>query len=153
MYEPALTAFSDKKVVIRTLDAGSDKPVPYATLQEEANPALGVRGLRTSGPNPNLLLHQLDAIAEASKSMGHEKTWVMAPMISTLPETEWFAGLVRELGMIPGIMVEVPSVAIMAAFRRNSSTSSQSARTMTQYGSRPALPTSRNIRTRGSPPP
>lgn len=114
VYEPALTAFSDKKVVIRTLDAGSDKPVPYATLQEEANPALGVRGLRTSGPNPNLLLHQLDAIAEASKSMGHEKTWVMAPMISTLPETEWFAGLVRERGMIPGIMVEVPSVAIMA---------------------------------------
>lgn len=114
VYEPALTIFKNQKVVIRTLDAGSDKPVPYATLQEEANPALGVRGLRTSGPNPNLLLHQLDAIAEASRACGHENTWVMAPMISTLPETEWFAGLVRERGMTPGIMVEVPSVAVMA---------------------------------------
>ncbi|MDO5049228.1 MAG: phosphoenolpyruvate--protein phosphotransferase [Actinomycetaceae bacterium] len=114
IYEASLTAFPGQKVVVRTLDAGSDKPVPYATLQEEANPALGVRGLRTSGPNPNLLLHQLDAIAEASRAMGHEKTWVMAPMVSTLPETKWFASLVRERGMTPGIMVEVPSVAIMA---------------------------------------
>lgn len=114
IYEPALEAFTDSKVIIRTLDAGSDKPVPYATLAEEANPALGVRGLRTSGHNPNLLLHQLDAIAEASQSCGHQKTLVMAPMISTLPEAEWFAGLVRERGMSPGIMVEVPSVAVLA---------------------------------------
>ncbi|MDO5729961.1 MAG: PEP-utilizing enzyme [Actinomycetaceae bacterium] len=114
IYEPALQAFADSKVIIRTLDAGSDKPVPYATLAEEANPALGVRGLRTSGHNPHLLLHQLDAIAEAATSCGHEKTLVMAPMISTLPEAEWFAGLVRERGMSPGIMVEVPSVAVLA---------------------------------------
>lgn len=114
VYEPAFQAFPGRKVVIRTLDAGSDKPVPYATLQEEANPALGVRGLRTSGHNPDLLPHQLDAIAQAAKSSGHDKTWVMAPMVSTLPEAEWFAGLVRERGMRPGMMMEVPSTAILA---------------------------------------
>lgn len=114
IYEPALQAFPDKKVVVRTLDAGSDKPVPYATLAEEANPALGVRGVRTSGHNPHLLLHQLDAIAEAAQHCGHTQTLVMAPMISTLPEAEWFAGLVRDRGLSPGIMVEVPSVAILA---------------------------------------
>ncbi|MDO5034432.1 MAG: PEP-utilizing enzyme [Actinomycetaceae bacterium] len=114
VYEPAFEAFPGSKVVIRTLDAGSDKPVPYATLQEEANPALGVRGLRTSGHNPDLLIHQLDAIAAAAKSLGREETHVMAPMVSTLPEAKWFAGLVRERGMIPGIMIEVPSAALLA---------------------------------------
>lgn len=114
VYEPAFGTFPTSKVVVRTLDAGSDKPVPYATLHEEANPALGVRGLRTSGHYPDLLPHQLDAVAAAAKSHGHDKTWVMAPMVSTLPEAKWFASLVRERGMIPGIMMEVPSTAILA---------------------------------------
>ena len=46
---------------MRTLDAGSDKPIAYANLDDEENPALGVRGLRISGQNPELLQHQLDA--------------------------------------------------------------------------------------------
>ncbi|WIK64440.1 phosphoenolpyruvate--protein phosphotransferase [Gleimia hominis] len=113
LYQPAFEAFPHSKIVFRTLDAGSDKPVPYATLTDEANPALGVRGLRTSGHNPGLLLHQLDAIAQCAHAANHEDTWVMAPMISTIPEAEWFTKLVHERGLKAGIMVEVPSVAVL----------------------------------------
>mgnify|MGYP000576657344 CR=1 FL=1 len=65
IYRPVFEAFPNNKVVVRTLDAGSDKPVAFANMEEEENPALGVRGLRITGQNPELLQHQLDAIAEA----------------------------------------------------------------------------------------
>lgn len=113
-YAPVFHAFPNSKVVVRTLDAGSDKPVPFATLIEEANPALGVRGIRTTGHNPNLLHHQLDAIARAAQMEPGTDVRVMAPMISTVPEAEWFAGLVRQRGLTAGIMIEVPAAAIMA---------------------------------------
>ena len=87
-YEPVFAAFPSSKVVVRTLDAGSDKPVPFATLSEEFNPALGVRGIRTTGHNEKLLIHQLDAIAEAAKLQPGTDVWVMAPMVSTIPEAE-----------------------------------------------------------------
>ena len=113
IYRPVFEAYPQGKVVVRTLDAGSDKPIAYANLDDEENPALGVRGLRISGQNPELLQHQLDAIAEAAK--GHSgKNWVMAPMVSTLHEAEWFAQEVRGRGMAGGIMVEVPAVAVQA---------------------------------------
>lgn len=112
-YAPVFHAFPNHKVVIRTLDAGSDKPVPFATLIEEANPALGVRGIRTTGHNPQLLHNQLDAIALAAEREPESLVHVMAPMISTVPEAQWFAGLVRERGLKAGIMVEVPAAAIM----------------------------------------
>lgn len=113
-YEPVLAAFEGHKVVVRTLDSGSDKPVPFATLDKEANPALGVRGIRTTGINRDLLLHQLDAIAAAAHTHPATDCWVMAPMISTLPEAEWFAGLVRRRHLKAGIMIEVPAAAILA---------------------------------------
>lgn len=112
-YEPVFAAFPSSKVVVRTLDAGSDKPVPFATLSEEFNPALGVRGIRTTGHNEKLLIHQLDAIAEAAKLQPGTDVWVMAPMVSTIPEAEWFSGLVRERGLKAGIMIEVPSAVIL----------------------------------------
>lgn len=112
-YAPVFQAFPEHKVVVRTLDAGSDKPVPFATLIEEANPALGVRGIRTTGHNPDLLHHQLDAIAEAASRHPGTDVWVMAPMISTVPEAEWFAGLVHERGLKAGVMIEVPAAAMM----------------------------------------
>lgn len=112
-YAPVFHAFPTSKVVVRTLDAGSDKPVPFATLQEEFNPALGVRGIRTTGHNPELLVHQLDAVAAAAAREPGTDVWVMAPMISTLPEASWFAGLVRERGLRAGIMVEVPAVVVL----------------------------------------
>ena len=112
-YEPVFAAFPGAKVVLRTLDAGSDKPVPFATLSEEANPALGVRGIRTTGHDPDLLIHQLDAVKMAADRQPSTDVWVMAPMVSTIPEAEWFAGLVRERGLKAGIMIEVPSAVIL----------------------------------------
>lgn len=112
-YLSVFEEFPTSKVVIRTLDAGSDKPVPFATLSEEFNPALGVRGIRVTGQDPELMTHQLDAIQEASSKSPGTSVWVMAPMISTLPEAEWFAGLCRERGLKAGIMIEVPSAVIL----------------------------------------
>ncbi len=100
-------------VVVRTLDAGSDKPVAFATLEGEENPALGVRGLRLSWNNPALLEHQLDGITEAAKRTGTE-TWVMAPMVATVSEARDFADEVRARGLKAGVMVEIPSAALLA---------------------------------------
>lgn len=112
IYSQVLAAFPDKKVVTRTLDAGSDKPISWATLEEEPNPALGVRGLRTTGIEEELFTRQLDAIAQAAQ--GHPgKNWVLVPMVSTLSEAKWVAKLIRQRGLAAGIMVEVPAVAIM----------------------------------------
>ena len=112
-YAEVFKAFPNSKVVVRTLDAGSDKPVPFATLSEEFNPALGVRGIRVSGHNEKLMFNQLDAIAVARKEYPDSEAWVMAPMISTIPEAEWFAGLCRERGLKPGIMIEVPAAVVL----------------------------------------
>jgi phosphotransferase system enzyme I (PtsI) len=114
LYAAVLGAFPGGKVVVRTLDAGSDKPVPFANHQKEENPALGVRGMRLDRTNKGLLARQLDALAEAARRVGVESPWVMAPMVSTVDEARAFAALARERGISPGIMVEVPSVAILA---------------------------------------
>jgi phosphoenolpyruvate-protein phosphotransferase (PTS system enzyme I) len=114
IYEKVLGAFDDGRyVVVRTLDAGSDKPVAFATLPGEENPALGVRGLRLSFGNPGLMDRQLDAIAAAARSTGTE-TWVMAPMVATVAEAADFGAKVRERGLKAGVMVEVPSAALLA---------------------------------------
>ena len=114
IYAQVLEPFAGSgHVVVRTLDAGSDKPVAFATLEDEENPALGVRGLRLALGNPGLLHRQLDGIAEAARRTGAE-TWVMAPMVATLAEAEDFCSQVRERGLRAGVMVEVPSVALLA---------------------------------------
>lgn len=100
-------------VVIRTLDAGSDKPLTFANLETEENPALGVRGLRLTGDNPGLLAHQLDAIAAARSGLDID-VWVMAPMVATVPEARDFAAACRSRDLWPGVMVEVPAVALNA---------------------------------------
>jgi phosphoenolpyruvate-protein phosphotransferase (PTS system enzyme I) len=113
-YAGVLAAFgADRPVVIRTLDAGSDKPIAYATHAGEENPALGVRGLRLSFDNPGLLERQLDAIARAAEQTG-TRPWVMAPMVATVAEASSFAALVRERGLQAGVMVEVPAAALLA---------------------------------------
>jgi phosphotransferase system enzyme I (PtsI) len=113
IYAAVLEPFAGRYVVVRTLDAGSDKPVAFATHEGEENPALGVRGLRLSFDNPGLLTRQLDGIAGAARETGTE-TWVMAPMVATVAEAETFAAAVRERGLKPGVMVEVPSAALLA---------------------------------------
>lgn len=114
IYAQVLGAFGeDQHVVIRTLDAGSDKPIAFATLPGEENPALGVRGLRLSFGNPGLMDRQLDGIKIAAERTGTE-TWVMAPMVATVAEAADFAAKVRSRGLKPGIMVEIPSAALLA---------------------------------------
>ncbi|WP_182526248.1 phosphoenolpyruvate--protein phosphotransferase [Nocardioides dongkuii] len=113
IYARVLQPFQGRYVVVRTLDAGSDKPVAFATMQGEENPALGVRGLRLSFDNPGLLDRQLDGIAAAAASTGTE-TWVMAPMVATVAEASEFAEKVRSRGLKAGVMVEVPSAALLA---------------------------------------
>ena len=113
-YSETFAHFPGKKVVVRTIDAGADKPLPFLTDADEPNPALGVRAYRTSWEKRSVLTNQLDAIAAAARST-EAKPWVMAPMIATVDETEDFVGLCRERGLEPaGIMVETPSAAIIA---------------------------------------
>lgn len=113
VYAEVFEAFRGKKVVVRTLDAGSDKPLAFANMPHEENPSLGVRGMRIALDKPEILTRQLDAIAAAARGTDVD-AWVMAPMVSTVQEAEWFAGLCRERGLYPGIMVEVPAIALVA---------------------------------------
>ena len=114
IYQQVLEPFGgDEYVVVRTLDAGSDKPIAFATMEGEENPALGVRGLRLSFDNPGLLDRQLDGIKLAAERSGTE-TWVMAPMVATVAEARDFAEKVRARGLKPGVMVEIPSAALLA---------------------------------------
>ena len=108
-----LEAFAGHKVVVRTLDAGSDKPLKFAGHPEEANPALGVRGIRIAEGNPGLLERQLEAIAAAAERTGNPP-WVMAPMIATADEAKHFAAQARSHGLTPGVMIEVPAAALLA---------------------------------------
>jgi phosphotransferase system enzyme I (PtsI) len=114
IYTAVLSPFRDERyVVVRTLDAGSDKPIAFATHEGEENPALGVRGLRLSFDNPGLMERQLEGIARAAQSTGTE-TWVMAPMVATVAEASDFAAQVRVHGLKAGVMVEIPSAALLA---------------------------------------
>nr|WP_256449193.1 putative PEP-binding protein [Paeniglutamicibacter quisquiliarum] len=114
-YKAVFDAFEGKKVVVRTLDAGADKPLPFLTDASEPNPALGVRGYRTDTTSPGVLARQLSAVATAANGSGAE-VWVMAPMISTPSEAADFAAMCADAGLAtPGVMVEVPSAALSAA--------------------------------------
>ncbi|GAB3941447.1 phosphoenolpyruvate--protein phosphotransferase [Corynebacterium tapiri] len=115
LYGEVFAAFGDSKVVVRTLDAGSDKPIAYATFEDEENPALGVRGVRIARDNEGLLTRQLDAVAQAAGERAEgATTWVMAPMVATADEAKWFAGLCAERSLTAGAMIEVPAAALLA---------------------------------------
>lgn len=64
-YAEVFAAMPGRKVVVRTLDAGADKPLPFLSAMDEPNPALGVRGLRIARRRPDVLRTQLEAIAAA----------------------------------------------------------------------------------------
>ena len=114
LYADVFDVMSGKKVVIRTLDAGSDKPVPYINAIHEENPALGVRGWRLTRTSNDVLNRQLEALAKASAGKD-VKLWLMAPMINTPDEARDFADRVRALGMqVPGVMIETPAAALHA---------------------------------------
>lgn len=118
-YTTVLEAFTApdarRRVVVRTLDAGADKPLAFADLGQEENPALGRRGLRLGMARPELLATQLRALGAAAEATGADLR-VMAPMVATKAEAAWFAEQAREAGVATvGVMVEVPSVALRSA--------------------------------------
>jgi len=113
-YVQLLEAFPGRKVVVRVLDAGADKPLPFLNDAHEENPALGLRGLRALRASEDILREQLTALAEADARTSAD-LWVMAPMVATVEETEYFVAIAREYGIkTAGVMIEVPSSALLA---------------------------------------
>lgn len=113
-YSAVFAAAAGRRIVVRTLDAGADKPVPYLNHDVEPNPALGVRGIRLGWRQPDLLQAQLAAISTAASRTAAE-VWVMAPMIATAAEAARFRDYCREAGLVKaGVMVEIPAAALRA---------------------------------------
>ncbi|MDR1077439.1 MAG: phosphoenolpyruvate--protein phosphotransferase [Propionibacteriaceae bacterium] len=113
-YVEVFQAFAGRRIVVRTLDAGADKPLKFADLGPEDNPALGRRGLRLSRLREDLLDTQLEALAAARRATGADVR-VMAPMVAHQPEADWFAAKVRAAGLPrAGVMIEIPAAALRA---------------------------------------
>jgi phosphotransferase system enzyme I (PtsI) len=113
-YADVLRPFAGKPVVVRTLDAGADKPLRFLSPEPEPNPALGVRGLRVARARTGLIDRQLAAIAGAAADSGADVS-VMAPMVATAEEAEWFVARARAAGLgRAGVMIEVPAAALTA---------------------------------------
>jgi len=117
-YSAMVKALGGLPLIIRTLDIGGDKEVPYLNLPREENPFLGVRGVRLCLARPELFMPQLRAIYRASKE-GLIK--IMFPMVATVEDltaAQDFAEQARqEVGAEPletGMMIEVPSAVVMA---------------------------------------
>jgi len=87
-YAEALDAFPDGRVVVRTLDVGGDKPIPYIEADEEENPFLGMRGIRRSlRPDEELFETQLRALLRAGAE-GQGDLAVMVPLVATVEELD-----------------------------------------------------------------
>jgi phosphoenolpyruvate-protein phosphotransferase len=126
-YRRAMQAFGpDRSVVIRLADIGGDKSVPYLGRPDEPNPFLGVRAIRLASESRELLLTQLRAIWRAAGEAGVTPS-AMAPMVATLADAQLLLELRDEARaavvasgaacperMFTGVMIEVPSAAIMA---------------------------------------
>lgn len=123
-YRRILQTFGDKPAIIRTLDIGADKQLPYLPLAKEENPALGKRAIRYCMEDPELFRIQLRALFRASV---YGKLWIMFPMISGVEDYKAVRDFCEEVkqelvsGGIPlsdsiryGIMIEIPSAAVMA---------------------------------------
>jgi phosphoenolpyruvate-protein phosphotransferase (PTS system enzyme I) len=122
-YSYVLNKMKDKPVIIRTLDVGGDKKLPYLNLQEESNPFLGYRAIRLCLDNKNLFKVQIRALLRAS-IYGNLK--ILFPMISGIDEVVAAKNILNECkkelisegyevkDVEIGIMIEVPSAAILA---------------------------------------
>ncbi|AFD26557.1 phosphoenolpyruvate--protein phosphotransferase [Deinococcus gobiensis] len=118
-YRAMAAALGERPLIIRTLDIGGDKEVPYLGLAREDNSFLGIRGIRLCFERPDLFLPQLRAVARVAKD--HPNVHLMFPMIATLEDFRraqaMFDEVRRELDVprIPlGVMIEVPSAALIA---------------------------------------
>jgi len=109
-----------RPVVVRTLDAGSDKPIPFLAMPHQDNPALGLRGIRAGLWRPDILRAQLEAILSV-RPVGRCR--ILLPMVNEAAEIEAVRALVREVapgvggdpGIAIGIMIETPAAAVNAA--------------------------------------
>lgn len=123
-YRKVLMAFGDKPVTLRTLDIGGDKPLDCMDLPVEENPFLGNRALRLCFQRPQIFRTQLRAALRASV---YGNLWLMFPMISSMDDIRLAKRYVEEVkaeltaenipyspDMKIGIMVEVPSIALLA---------------------------------------
>ena len=118
-YQAIADALDGRPLILRTLDIGGDKPVPYLPSGTEENPALGLRGVRLSLAHPELLDQQLEAVLRI-RSAGPCR--VMIPMVSDLDELRrvrtQLDSVAARLGSTPrvelGIMVETPAAALLA---------------------------------------
>ncbi|MBL8250899.1 MAG: phosphoenolpyruvate--protein phosphotransferase [Candidatus Competibacter sp.] len=124
LYREMLAAFAPQPVVIRTLDIGGDKCLPYFTIDEK-NPFLGWRGMRVTLDRPDIFATQLRALVKANAGLHNLR--ILFPMITTVEEVDEALRLLdqvrRELERegFPharpeiGVMIEVPSAALQAA--------------------------------------
>ncbi|MFC3581980.1 phosphoenolpyruvate--protein phosphotransferase [Sphingomonas hylomeconis] len=118
-YAAIAAALQGRPLIIRTLDVGGDKPLPYLAMPAEENPALGMRGIRVSLQAPDLLRTQLRAIL---RGVPAEQLRIMLPMVVDVGEIEQVRAIAREecarLGDFPfpqiGIMVETPAAVLLA---------------------------------------
>lgn len=109
-YTEILAACPQGPIVVRTIDAGSDKPVPFLNMPHEENPALGVRGFRLIRDHREFITEQLIAL-ESARAATNRDVWVMAPMIASYQEALEFADLARSIGQYKvGIMIETPAI-------------------------------------------
>ena len=122
VYRAIAGHFGGRRITLRTLDAGGDKPLSYLPMPPETNPFLGVRGIRLSLTRPRLLADQLLAMVRVAHDV---PVSVMFPMVSTLEEFRRARSLLddairrdgrgRPAGLRVGIMVEVPATALTAS--------------------------------------
>ena len=113
-------ALPGRRITLRTLDIGGDKPVSYLPMPIEDNPYLGHRGIRLGLAHRELLQEQLAAVCEVAR---HGPTSVMFPMVTTVAELRAVRGLLVEsagpagipAGLRVGMMVEVPAAALKIA--------------------------------------
>jgi len=123
-YRAVANVLEKRPLIIRTLDIGGDKQLPYLDMGEEMNPFLGWRAIRLCLDSPELFVTQLRAILRASVDRNVQ---IMFPMIATLGELRRARGVLEQVrqqltqdgipfdrGIQVGIMVEVPSAAVMA---------------------------------------
>jgi len=122
-YREVLECFGEKPVILRILDIGADKQIPYMNLKREENPFLGIRGIRFCFNNINIFKTQLRAALRASS---YGNLWLMLPMVSSIEEILKAKKIISEVkedlkkeyvqfgGFKIGIMIEVPSIALIA---------------------------------------